>query len=332
MKYKIINNPIYVPRNLYFEAIGKITEYLSKHSQVKSIYRLGNITDPGISDIDILVIFKDGMGLKDEPRKVLDETGHYLFTHSLFGISESLLKYAIKYSVFHNYEYLWGVKIDSQSLTHTVDKKIESQIALEYLLKLFISLSIQKSAGILKLRPFLLESKAVKFDLDIIGEDTQKMRHTVEKIIDIRNKWFENKPCSSEIISLHELFYTQLNQLLVQLSAKLPFYVDNTRSVFKFGKNLSLSNGKIFNYNTKCRIPNLTDLIPSKMLPYYLKLFNKTSNHHFIFPMQKAGKDNIISRKNEYEKNAQAFLKKYAPAFIPMKSPLNLHKANNENC
>lgn len=329
MKYKIINKPVYIPRGLYFDAIGKITEYLSKHPEIKSIYRLGNITDPGISDIDILVIFRDGMGLKDDPRQVLDKTGRYLFTHALFGISESLLTDALKYSVFHNYEYIYGINIDTQLLTHTVDNKIKSQIALEYLLKLFISLSKQKSAGILKLRPFLLESKAVKYDLDII-KGTHKIVKSVDKIEDMRYNWFDKTPNYNDIISLYELFYRQLKHLLVQLSEKFTLYVDNNQSI-KLGKNISLSNGKTLNYATRCRIPNLVDYIPSKMLPYYFKLLNNISYHHFIFPMKKVDIDNIISRKNEYDKRAQSFLNEYAPLFIPIKSPLNLHQANDEH-
>ena len=182
MQFRIINRPEFVPMDLYIENINKMIHFLSDKEAVKSIHQLGSISDPGISDIDLLVIFNNGRGLSEEPRNILDPKGRYLFSHQLFGLHEDLLDDAMEYSLFHNFKLLYGnqnINFDN----NRISKEVKVQIAIEYLLKMFISLSLQKHSRIIKLRSFLLEAKAIAFDLEVLNLLESPLGKIIKKIL-----------------------------------------------------------------------------------------------------------------------------------------------------
>ena len=57
--YKLIDILIYVPSDNYKILIDKIVDKLSKDVNVQSIFQVGSIKNPGISDLDLFCIFKD---------------------------------------------------------------------------------------------------------------------------------------------------------------------------------------------------------------------------------------------------------------------------------
>jgi hypothetical protein len=325
MPYRIIDRPSFIEALDYYTRIDHVVAYLSESNSVKSIHRLGNITDPGISDIDMLVVFKDGHGLTEDPRKVLDETGRYLFTHQLFGINESALKDAMDFSLYHNFEHLWGEDCPQLSEVHRRDTRVMKQIAIEYLVKLFISQTVQKESKILKLRAFLLEVKAVKFDLDILSKVDSEIGKTVENIIAYRSTWFEKPMTDSEIIIVFETFYDQLKKLLLELSETYNLYVERKQKI-NVAKNLSLVDGKTFAFKANKCVPRAFNrFVPHTFLPKYFKLLNRLNTYEFTYPMIEFMQGDVIAKKNAYEKKLIQYLNDNSPGFIAMKSPLRLH-------
>ena len=85
----IIDRPKFIPEKDYSIAIKKIVNKLASSPGIHSIYQLGSITHPGISDIDLLVIFEDDYTYTENPLSNLTKIEKYLFIHSLFGMSKS---------------------------------------------------------------------------------------------------------------------------------------------------------------------------------------------------------------------------------------------------
>ena len=94
-KYSLIDLPVYVQPELYEINISQVASALMNHGKVESVYRIGSVTAPGISDLDMLVVFKDGTSTNHDPLKKLDDKGHYLFVHRLFGVSVSHFQNAL---------------------------------------------------------------------------------------------------------------------------------------------------------------------------------------------------------------------------------------------
>ncbi len=308
---------------LYIQNIEKMVLFLSENKAVKSIYQLGSIADPGISDIDILVIFHKGRGLPEEPRNILDRTGRYLFTHQLFGLQEDLLDDAMKYSLFHNFKLLYGdqnIIFDS----NRIPKEVKVQIAIEYLLKMFISMSIQKQSKIIKLRSFLLEAKAVIFDLEILDLLESPLGKMIKEILLIRGEWFDNPLLDRKIVELFLKFLDELEETIKNVIETESLMVPKIKE-YELSRNIILCNGS-FKLINKVKFPNLSYVIPNKLLRKYFGLINRLSPTKVLFPLKEFGEGSALSFKSKYEQNTIQKNKIYAPEFIPLKSPINLNQ------
>ena len=109
---KIIDYPILKSESMYDAALHKKVDLLKTISGVSSIYQIGSVTTPGISDIDLLVIFKDNFYFFEDMMKDNNEIEKYLFTHKSYGINIHNFKQSTKFTFFHNYKILYGKEYD----------------------------------------------------------------------------------------------------------------------------------------------------------------------------------------------------------------------------
>jgi hypothetical protein len=324
MNHRIIDRPVFKNRESYDRNIEMVVKDLSSHSAVKSIYRMGNITDPGISDVDMLVVLNDGLTLPQNPRSALDADGHYLFTHALFAIPESLIEPAMNYSLYHNFDHLWGEKNILIQPNRSIDSVVKNQIALEYILKLFISITIQRHIGIIKMRSFLLEAKALKFDLEILKHASKELSNLVMRISEIRSEWFKINLPDADFIILFEGFYTQLKHYLDELSFSNSLFSNKIEEV-AIGKNILLKNNSSLKIKINHTYPKFhLNCLPESLLRKYLGLTNRLTKYEFTFPLAHVPKESELEKKLHYEISALTYLSKFAPSFIAMKSPLKL--------
>ena len=306
---------------LYIQNINKMVHFLSEKENVKSIHQLGSIGDPGISDIDILVIFKKGGGISEDPRNILDRTGRYLFTHQLFGLHEDLLDDAMEYSLFHNFKLLYG----NQNIifdNNRISKEVKVQIAIEYLLKMFISLNIQKHSRIIKLRSFLLEAKAVAFDLEVLDLLESPLGKIIKKILLIRKEWFDNPLLDRKVVELFLKFLDELEQTIKIIIETESLVVPKIKE-YQLSRSITLSNGS-FKFNNSYKLSDLSSIIPTKLLKKYFGFINRISLTKVSFPIKEDYAGSALFKKSLYEKKAVQMNKIYAPKFISLKSPLKL--------
>ena len=97
------------PRGLaiYEEAIKRAVNWLRRRPEVLAIYQIGFIGDPGVSDIDLLVVIAKDCGLNADPTKEV-KLDRYLFTHGIYAVPEHLVHEAADYTAFHNIKSLAG--------------------------------------------------------------------------------------------------------------------------------------------------------------------------------------------------------------------------------
>src|SRR5215207_1005947 len=87
VKLNYINRPVFTDRAQYDRAIQDISSQLAAIPGVKTVYRFGNITTPGISDIDLLVVFQNKVPCNASGFE--NVKGHdYLFTHGIMALCE----------------------------------------------------------------------------------------------------------------------------------------------------------------------------------------------------------------------------------------------------
>src|SRR5262245_31266401 len=98
MRLKFIDVPQPADRQDYEDAIETISGNLVKTGSVRCVIRFGNITTPGISDIDLMAVFKDDSFCPDDPLNALPYKQRKLFTHNVDAVPEKYFYDLVKYS------------------------------------------------------------------------------------------------------------------------------------------------------------------------------------------------------------------------------------------
>ena len=196
MKVYLTDYPQYVPYGIYERAINQMVERLIKYPGLLSIYQIGSISIPGISDIDMVAVFQDDAACDRNPLKELSRSERYLFVHGLYGVSTKHFHKAQCYTFFHNYNLLWGERLSfwGKNLSKKKIRTLKIQIALEYLLKVYINITVERTYGIVKVRNLLLHTKALLYDLEFLGISSGRLYDLVEGMVTSRNNWFKSKP------------------------------------------------------------------------------------------------------------------------------------------
>jgi len=320
-KYSLIDLPMYVQPELYEIYVSQVASALMNHGKVQSVYRIGSVTAPGISDLDMLVVFKDGASTNYDPLKKLDDKGRYLFVHRLFGVSVSHFQNALGLAQFHNYRLIGGSDTRTEvSLTQEDDHLVKVQTAMEFMVKMFMVMNFQREYKIVKVRAFLLEARAMEYDLQYLGVESGPLFDVVKEIIDLRKKWFLSETNSLKIDDLFDRFNKYLTAFLGEILLKEKFYTPHL-SQGKFVKNVKWSSGESLSL-VKRGIP-LPGFLAGIFHRRYFNMMNRLTGFSIKLPLH-TDPPSILDQRFVLLKEMKAYNKKYIPEFMAPGSSLNL--------
>ena len=97
---RVIDYPRRVTIVDYENAISRMVGQLVSMPGVTTVYQIGGVSNPGISDIDLVVVFEDGQRVSSDPCRGLNKSDSYLFAHGLFGINRGNFAEASRHSFF----------------------------------------------------------------------------------------------------------------------------------------------------------------------------------------------------------------------------------------
>jgi hypothetical protein len=236
-----------VPRERYLCAIEEVLRPLREHPAVQAVYQVGGIRTPGISDVDLLVVFRDGSSCQLDPLANLGRDDRYLFPHNQFGLPAEWFASAVRFGFFHDYRLLYGQQIaaDSSPLPAIDVAAVNRQAGLEYLLKMFISMSVEHAYGIARVRNLLLLGRALRYDLQYVGAEDGAVGRLVDQVIDWRERWFSAPPRPDEIVDWFERMYRALGALLGELFGKWPLFVPEWADL-RIAANMRIEPGARF--------------------------------------------------------------------------------------
>ena len=256
MSIKFVDFPFFYSKNVYEEVINKQVRFLKKNKDIKSIFQIGGINTPGVSDIDLVVVFRDNTNYPFNPRKNFDIIENYLFTHNPFGISESDFKRSQDYSFFHNYKLLHGVELNvKNNLDGAMQKELKVQIALEYFLRMYINLVMQKEYQVIKIRSLFLHLKALLYDFEFMDIEDSIILNLIKDGISLRENWFKDE--NTQLVEKwfydfyedYEKFIEHLFDSYILHSNQKSFYTSKTVKVIK--------NNKLYYKRSGIKIPYL---------------------------------------------------------------------------
>ncbi len=320
-KYSLIDLPVFVRPEMYEINISAVASALMNHGKVESVYRIGSVTAPGISDLDMFVVFKDGTSTVHDPLRKLDEQGHYLFVHRLFGASYSHFQKAVGLNQFHNYRLIGGSESRSEGhLSPADDTLVKIQTALEFMIKMFMVMNFQKVYRIIKVRAFLLESRAMEYDLEYLGVKSGPLFDVVQEIINLRKRWFLSENNYLKIDDLFDRFYIHLLAFLEDILLKEKFYTPHLTSG-RFVKNVRWAMSEKLSIS-KRGIP-LPSFLAGIFHRKYFNMMNKVTGFSVRLPLS-PDPPAILEQRFLLLKEMAVYNKKHIPEFMPPGSSLNI--------
>lgn len=319
MKLKFIDYPKEISISDYETLTEKIVEKMLANDAVLSLYQMGSIKHPGISDLDIICVFKNNSKCLDNFRGNLNFNEKNILTHGIFGIEHVDLKTAMSFNLISNLKYLGGKDLGFNK-TIIFNKQIKKQIALEYLIKMLITLEAQIKFKIVKIRAFLLLAKAIEFDLQLLNIKDGKLYELVQKVIQFRIDWFSKKLDNKEIADLVLNFNLELKfflekELLIS-RLKLPYNSIKLPGNFKIVKHTNLE------------IIHKGFVLPTFFSPIgkkYINLQNRFNSFEFRVPYDILEENSIHDNRFKFFKRMVKKNKLNFPFFIPLTSSLPIH-------
>lgn len=249
---RITDYPTPAPRSLYDEAVQGIIDRNKGLSGLKSIVQFGNITTPGISDLDILFVFKSDHSCLATGLENLPSAHKNLFTHGIMAISEDHYTDNEYYTLWSEHHLVWG---ENPSETEPKRSKEEDSIlkiqtALEFLIANFIDIKIQKEYKIIKLRALLQHMKGILYDLEYLNDSHSVLHPHLLELKEMIRNWFTQTPTDKILtewfLSFEKLYDDYVHQVLL----KHPLYLPS-RDTFPISKNMILQNSSSVNFERK---------------------------------------------------------------------------------
>jgi hypothetical protein len=322
MKFLFNDYPYHVPLRIYENAIHGMVEKLRRREGIISIFQIGSTLHPGISDIDMVVVFKDNGAFHLNPLEGLSKTERYLFIHPPFGVSKSDFIEAQRYTFSKNWRHLWGEKftIGQYDLSEEEIKCLKTQTALEYLIQNYINLTILRAYRIFSVRALLLNMKAMLYDLQLLSVLSGRLYELLETLVEWRNNWFEIKPNTKHLSGWIHGCYQELHAFLKIFLRTEKFYLPECGS-FHITKNVTLMpSEEFFCIHKGIILPALFSCLGKK----YFKIQRRLNQFFFHLPIQKGKVPPVLAKRFELEYRMVRFNRD--KDFMPLRSSLNFFR------
>jgi hypothetical protein len=304
---------------MYEDSIKDMLEKLTKQQEIVSIYQIGSVSNPGISDIDVVVVLKDKQVFHLNPLEGLSELERYLFLHPLHGVSQSDFSEAKQYALFHNWNLLWGEEliVEEDNLSEDEINCLKIQTALEYLISNYISLTVLITYTICNVRALLLTMKEMLYDLQLLGVSSGGLYDLIKTLVEWRNNWFEKTPKETQLAGWIFDCHTQLRTFLETFLRSEKLYIPEW-GTFQIAKNVTLVPSDHFLWRRKgIALPSMLRFMGKK----YLKMQRHLNEFFFYIPIQQGEAPPVLLKRFGLEYRMVSFIQ--GKELMPLRSTLN---------
>lgn len=311
--YGLVDPPRAVGRDAYGAAIDRMVRTVRGLPGVRALYQIGSVSSPGISDLDMVAVFADGVVCDVNPVRGLGGTDRYLFIHNLYGAPLQHFARARRLSFFHDYRLLWGEDAGDggAALTDAEAALLKRQIALEYLVRLYAVMALQRAYRTVKVRGFLLHVKAVAYDLEFLGITDGTLHDLTRRFVDWRAAWFEDAPDPGAFIRAYDAFYDALVSLLDGVGEVLPFYAPGPFP-YRIARSLWLRPGpRLGVRQVGVRPPPALRVLGSR----YFKLANRLNRFEFTVPVAAEAPPPVLTERARLVDAMRAYNRSRLPGF-----------------
>lgn len=310
--FRFIDFPTPIPLENYHEAIRQVVATNRDLPSLLSIYKFGNITSPGISDLDILFVFENNSICLQNGFEHLNPDLRNIFTHGIMAVSEDFFKEMDQYALWGKKELIHGKEIICNSTrTASEEDLLKKQTAQEFLLANYVDLQVQITYKTIKIRSFLQHMKGLAYDLEYLGDSSDPLNGPLEIIRHKIIHWFDQNTTTDFIESwihqFHPMYCDYMNRLFLAEPFLLPLMESYTIS-----SNMELVNGN--NVQLKHRgliLPNFFAFLGKK----YFKIQHRLNHFTFTCPINDC-KIDFLNRRFEFIRKMKEYNRTHLPAFM----------------
>ncbi len=319
-RYNLVESPHSVPLREYDDELSHMAEWLLQFPEVCSVYQVGSVAAPGISDLDLVVVFQDDQKFAVQPLNSLTPSGKYLFIHNLYGCSKNQFAQAQRFSFFGTFKLLAGEKFPEHSTISNLSNSLKTQVALEFLVKMYVNLILQIEYKTLKARSLLLHVKGLLFDLEFLGVQSGSLYNCIQDCMEIRKKWFDRENSAAALINWVDRFMPALHSFLQEQMKQHVLYVSPSSSL-QIARNIQLKNSDALGY-TRTGFP-----LPFGSLIFGEKIhnaLNKFNNFQIKCPYSQENLPTDIEEYFNFIDTCRKYNQSYLPHFFTLSSSLHV--------
>ena len=301
MKYRFLKQPVYCQKEIYETAAQKIADYAAGFSEVLAVYKMGNVSVPGISDLDMIVVLGDEATIPDFAfPTILNTVEKYTLMHSVFVVTETFWRNRQLYYVYDNLHHLRGEKkLTAENFDEKLLKHLATRFAIQHILRAYASVFAQLTSGYLKVRSTLCELHALRYDIPAL-ETFLEEEHRAEfasvagDIAHLRKTWFETETelAAKKFLEICDVTKRFLRKTIIALNRSftegkhlngspvaLPkIAISKSREIyFEADKAMEISGASSRLARAASRLP-----LPAKM---HLKINNNLGYYQLILPL-----------------------------------------------
>lgn len=320
--YTFVERPMPVGRRMYDRAVEAVADRLRKEPGVRSIFQIGSVSTPGISDVDMVVIFDDDTDYKADPLDGFSGAEAYLFTHRLYGAPRSLFRESQSYTFFHNYRLIWGEEPETAArVPDDADvRQLRTQTALEYLMKMYINMTVARVFRVIKLRSLFLHVNAVRYDLEFLNASTGPLATLTERLVGYRSTWFDGSLSAPDVLPDVRSFYRELETFLAEQVGRFGFYLPQ-QDEFRLARSIVLRPGDELGFRHEGMV--LPGVL-SRLGRTYFSLQHRLNRFRFELPAITSGLPGPISGHFRLASKLSDYNRRHLPNFAPLTTSLNL--------
>lgn len=316
MSYRFVNRPQPIPLQDYGEAVAWLGEKFSQDSDVLAMYRFGNITAPGISDLDLLIVFRDNARCSLTGFEYLPDRYRKVFTHGIMAMKESHFAPNQYYTVWSRNSLVSGTPINPG--TRVRDQETESmlhrQTALEFLVANYIDIKVQQAYGVFKVRSLLQHMKGIRYDLEFLGITESPLNAPLQELKEWSLNWFKQTPGDKMLNDWINKWIPEYDAFTEEILKKYPMYLPPMEN-YRIAKNQELRNAKGLNW---MRNGFLLPVQLSAMGKKYFNLQNKFNRFLFGIPVSSEPAHPAIAERFSFLREMKSYNRQYLPGFMTM--------------
>lgn len=300
----------------YDSAIGAMVETLARIPEILAIYQIGGVSHPGISDIDLYAVFEDDACCELDPLQNITAGHDYLFIHHVFGTSAANFVEAHRYPFFHRYRLLHGAEQRPGERDNVMGARgcLELQSALEYMVKMYVNMTVERTYGIVRVRGVLLHARALVYDLESLGATSGPLHDLAAQALYWRQHWFENEPSAGEFLEWHDELHQALLKWLGEFLPKYPLYIPAWAGL-RFARNMSLVPSSRFGHlHRGLALPAILSGLGRK----YFNMQHRINRFAFHVPVTDEATDPVLLQRHEFISRVNEYNSRYLRSFIPV--------------